>query len=130
MKANYTIAAALIGSFALGLGTASVLHAQSKPAAYIIAQIDVKDRDGFSNDFLPKTQANMKEFGGKYLAGGFDKAVGLSGAAPPNRVVLVQFADMDTAKAFYAKQKPIETDVGSKYASVRSIMAVLGAEPK
>jgi hypothetical protein len=31
MKANYKIAAALIGSFVLGAGTASVLHAQAKP---------------------------------------------------------------------------------------------------
>jgi uncharacterized protein (DUF1330 family) len=129
MKANYKIAAALIGSFALGVGAASVLHAQSKPAAYLVAQIDVRDRDGFTKEFLPKTQTNMKEFGGKYLAGGFDKAIGLSGAAPPNRVVLVQFSDMDTAKAFYDKQKPIEADVGSKYASFR-IMAIEAVEPK
>jgi uncharacterized protein (DUF1330 family) len=43
----------------------------------------------------------MKEHGGKYLAGGYDKTVGLSGAAPQNRVVLIQFPDMDAAKAFY-----------------------------
>jgi uncharacterized protein (DUF1330 family) len=129
MKANYKIAAALIGSFVLGVGAASVLHAQGKPAAYVVAQIDVKDRDGFIKDFLPKTQANMKDFGGKYLAGGFDKAVSLTGAAPPNRVVLLQFPDMDTVKAFYEKQKPIEADIGSKYASFR-IMAIEAAEPK
>jgi uncharacterized protein (DUF1330 family) len=129
MKSNYKNSAALIGSFVLGVGAASVLHAQSKLPAYVIAQIDVKDRDGFNKDFLPKTQANMKEFGGKYLAGGYDKAIGLSGAAPPNRVVLVQFADMDTLKAFYEKQRPIEADAGSKYASFR-IMAVEAAEPK
>jgi hypothetical protein len=31
--------------------------------------------------------------GGKYIAGGFNKAIGLSGSPPPNRVVLLQFAD-------------------------------------
>ena len=81
MKANYKIAAALIGSFVLGVGAASVLHAQGKPAAYVVAQIDVKDRDGFIKDFLPKTQANMKDFGGKHLAGGFDRSA--DRAAPP-----------------------------------------------
>jgi hypothetical protein len=64
MKSNYKIAAAVIGSFVLGLGAASVLHAQAKPPAYVVAEVDVKDQDGYVKDFLPKTQANMKEFGG------------------------------------------------------------------
>ena len=34
MKSNYKIAAAVIGSFVLGLGAASVLHAQAKPPGF------------------------------------------------------------------------------------------------
>ena len=129
MKSNYKIAAAVIGSFFLGLGAASVLHAQAKLPAYAFAEIDVKDQDGYAKDFLPKAQANIKEFGGKYLGGGNNKAIGLSGAPPHNRVVLLQFADMDALKAFYDKQKPLEADVGSKYASFR-IIAIEGVEQK
>ena len=129
MKSNYKIAAAAIGSFVLGLGAASVLHAQAKLPGYALAEIDVKDQDGFGKDFLPKAQANIKEFGGKYLAGGYNKAIGLSGAPPHNRVVLLQFPDMDAVKAFYDKNKPLEADVGSKYASFR-IMALEGLEQK
>ncbi len=129
MKSNYKIAAAVIGSFVLGVGAASVLHAQAKPPAYTWAEIDVKDQDGYAKDFLPKAQANIKEFGGKYLGGGNNKAIGLSGAPPHNRVVLLQFADMDALKAFYDKQKPLEADVGSKYASFR-IIAIEGVEQK
>ena len=129
MKSNYKIAAAIIGSFALGLGAASVLHAQAKPPAYAFVEVDVKDQDGYAKDFLPKAQANIKEFGGKYLGGGFNKAIGLSGAPPHNRVVLLQFSDMDALKAFYDKNKSLEADVGNKYASFR-VIAFEGVEQK
>jgi len=105
------------------------LHAQAKPPAYVVAEINVKDQDGYAKDFLPKAQAYIKETGGKYLGGGFNKAIGLTGAPPPNRVVLLQFPDMDAVKAFYAKDQKLEADVGSKYASFRA-MAIEGAEPK
>ena len=129
MKANHKIAAAVVGSFVLVLGAASVLHAQTKPPAYLFAEIDVKDQDGYTKDYLPKVQAHIKEFGGKYLGGGFNKAVGLSGAPPANRVVLLQFPDMDSAKAFSDKDAPDQANVGSKYASFH-IMAFPGVEPK
>ena len=129
MKSNYKIAAAVIGSFVLGVGAANVLHAQSKPPGFVLAEIDVKDQDGYAKDFLPKAQANIKEFSGKYIAGGFNKAIGLSGSPPPNRVVLNQFPDMDAVKAFYVKQHQLEADVGSKYASFR-IIGIEGIEQK
>jgi len=129
MKANHKIVAAVVGSFVLGLGAASVLHAQAKPLAYVFAEIDVKDQDGYNKDFLPKAQANIKETGGKYLGGGYNTAVGLSGAPPANRLVLLQFPDMDSAKAFYDKNGPLEADVGRKYASFR-IVAIPGIEQK
>jgi uncharacterized protein (DUF1330 family) len=129
MNSTYKIAATVIGSFVLGAGAANVLHAHTKPSGFVWGEIDVKDQDGYAKDFLPKAQANIKESGGKYLAGGANKAIGLSGSPPPNRVVLLQFPDMDAVKAFYAKQHQLETDVGSKYASFR-IVGIEGAEQK
>lgn len=129
MKSNYKIAAAVIGSFFLGVGAAGVLYAQAKPPAYVVAEIDVKDQDGYAKDFLPKAQANIKEMGGKYLGGGFNKAIALTGAKPPNRVVLLQFPDMDAVKAFYDKEGRLETDVGNKYASFRAV-GIEGIEQK
>ena len=129
MKSNYKIAAAVIGSFVLGVGAASVLHAQAKPPAYLVAEIDVKDQDGYTKDYLPKAQANIKESGGKYLGGGFNKAISFAGAPPPGRVVLLQFPDMDALKAFYAKEGRLQADVGSKYASFREV-GIEGVEQK
>ena len=81
----------------------------------------IADQDGYAKDFLPKAQASIKESGGKYLAGGFNKAISLSGSPPPNRVVLLEFADMDALKAFEAKESQLETDLGNKYASFRAV---------
>jgi uncharacterized protein (DUF1330 family) len=129
MKSNYKLAAAVIASFVLGVAAVNVLHAQAKIPAYSVAEIDVKDQDGYTKDFLPKAQANIKEHGGKYLGGGFNKAISMSGSPPPNRVVLLQFPDMDTLKAFFVKQTQLEADVGNKYASFRAI-AIEGVEQK
>ena len=129
MKATYKIGAAVIGSFALGLGATSVLHAQVQPVAYVVAEIDVKDQDGYTKEFLPKAQANIKEFGGKYLGGGYNKAFSVNGSPPPSRVVLLQFPGMDALKAFSDKQKQLEVDVGDKYASFRGI-AIEGVDQK
>ena len=129
MKSNYKIVPAVIASFVLGVGTASILHAEAKIPAYTVAEIDVKDQDGYAKDFLPKAQANIREHGGKYLGGGFNKTFSMSGSPPPNRVVLLQFPDMDTLKAFGAKQTQLEADLGNKYASFRAI-GIEGVEQK
>jgi uncharacterized protein (DUF1330 family) len=129
MNSTGKISAAVIGSFVLGVGAANVLHAQTKPPAFVFVEIDVKDQDGYTKDFLPKAQANIKEGGGKYLAGGFNKAVSLTGSPPPNRVILLQFSDMDAVKAFYAKEQQLEADDGNKYASFRAI-GIEGIQPK
>jgi uncharacterized protein (DUF1330 family) len=129
MKSTHKIAAAIVGSFVLGAGVADILHAQSRPLGFVLTEIDVKDQDGYVRDFLPKAQANIKEAGGKYLAGGFNKAIGLIGAPPTNRVILLEFADMDAAKAFSAKQRELDAEVGGKYASFRSI-GIEGVEQK
>ena len=129
MRPYYKTAAAAIACFFLGAGAVSVLRAQVKLPAFVVAEIDVKDQDGYAKDFLPKAQANIKEHGGKYLAGGLNKAISLSRSPPPNRVVLLQFSDMDAVKAFEDKQKQLEADVGSKYASFRAV-GIEGVEQK
>ena len=83
MTSTYRIAAAVVGSFVLGVGAANILHAQSKPPAYVFAEIDVKDQDAYTKDYLPKAQANIQAFSGKRIAGGFNKAIRMSPTKPP-----------------------------------------------
>ena len=79
MKSRYKIGAAVIGSFVLGVGAASVLHAQARPPAYVWAEIDVKDWVGYNSNFLAQSKANIRESGGKFLAGNSKPA-----ALPPS----------------------------------------------
>jgi uncharacterized protein (DUF1330 family) len=60
---------------------------------------------------LYKSQANIKEYGGKYLAGSFNDAISLKGYPPPNRVVILEFPDMDALKAFHLRQDKFENEV-------------------
>jgi len=129
MTLRYRIGTAIIASFVFGLCAATILKAQSKTPGYIYVEIDVKDKDGYMKDFLPKAQANIKEFGGKYIAGSFGKATSLSGQPIPNRVLIFQYPDMDAVKAFNEKERQLEAEVGSKYATFRAV-AVEGIEQK
>ena len=69
---------------------------------------------------------DIADHGGKYLAGGYNKTLSLSGAEPPNRVVIVQFANMDAVKEWRDQgATDMENTVGSKHAKFR-IYAVEG----
>jgi hypothetical protein len=60
------------------------------------------------------------------LAGGFNKIVTLAGSESPNRVVILQFANMDALKAWRQEgEADIESNVGNEYAGFR-VYAVEG----
>ncbi|MEX0922289.1 MAG: DUF1330 domain-containing protein [Rhodovibrionaceae bacterium] len=68
-------------------------------AAYILAQVEVKNPEGYE-DYKALAPASIEKYGGKYLTrGGTVEA--LEGTGPGRRVVLLEFADMEAAKAFY-----------------------------
>jgi uncharacterized protein (DUF1330 family) len=128
MKTKYNIGAAIVGSFVLGVGASSILHAQAKPPAFVWAEIDIKNRVGYFGNFAAQAHANIKESGGKYLADSVHRddanVIGLNGPPPPD-VTLLQFADMGAVKAFFAKMGPLQADVGSKYATFH-VVAIEG----
>jgi uncharacterized protein (DUF1330 family) len=114
------ITVAIAGGLLIGGGSVQLLHAQSKPPAYVVAEVAVKDKAGFEENFLKPTMKDIADHGGKYLAGGYNKTLSLSGAEPPNRVVIVQFANMDAVKAWRDQGAiDMENTVGSKYAKFR-----------
>jgi uncharacterized protein (DUF1330 family) len=116
LKKSVAVACGLVA----GGGAIQMLHAQSKPPAFVVAEITVKDVEGYEMNFLKPAQKSITEHGGKYLAGGFDKTVSLSGSEPPNRVVILQFANMDAIKAWRQESEAdLENNVGNKYASFR-----------
>jgi uncharacterized protein (DUF1330 family) len=126
MKSSFKMTAAIACGLLLGGGAVQLLHAQSKPPAFVVAEIAVKDQKGYDENFQKATQKDILNHGGKYLAGGYNKTLSLSGAEAPNRVVIVQFANMDAVKEWREQgAMDMENTVGSKYASFR-IYAVEG----
>ena len=95
----------------------------------MVAEVAVKDKAGFEENFLKPTMKDIADHHGKYLAGGYNKTLSLSGAEPANRVVILQFANMDAVKEWRDQgAMDMENTVGSKYASFR-IYAVEGVTP-
>jgi uncharacterized protein (DUF1330 family) len=130
MKSNRKIAAALIGSFVLGAGAVQLLHAQTTPPAYTVAMIIVKDEEGYKKDFLPEAQKMIKEGGGKYIAGGWNKTTPMDGPPPPNRVVILQFESASALKKWWESGlEKLQKEVGHKYADFQTF-AVEGIEQK
>jgi uncharacterized protein (DUF1330 family) len=136
MKNASKITAAIACGLLVGGGAVELLHAESKPPAFVVAEIAVRDEEGYDKNFLKPTRKEISEHGGKYLAGGYNKTLSLSGTEPPNRVVILQFPNMDAVKE-WREQGTMIGDVlteaaidlehagGNKYASFR-IYAVEG----
>jgi uncharacterized protein (DUF1330 family) len=129
MTSTLKIAAAIVCGLLVGGGAVQLLYAQSKPPAFVVAEIAVRDQQGYDENFQKATQKDIAVHGGKYLAGGYNKTLSLTGSEPPNRVVLLQFANIDAVKAWRDQGAlDMENTVGSKYASFR-IYAVEGLSP-
>src|SRR5262249_43656390 len=119
MKGIVKTAVAICCGLLVGGGAVQLLHAQTKPPAFVIAEITVTDEAGYKENFLKPAQKTIAEHGGKYLAGGFNKTLSLAGTEPPNRVVLLQFANMDAVTEWRKEgEADLENDVGGKYARV------------
>ena len=120
MQAKYKFALALATGFSLGAGAIHGLHATATPPAYVINEITVKDEDGYKKDFLPGAQKAIDDNGGKYIAGGFNNTFSITGQPPANRIVILQFENMDKVKAWRDAARDAQEKIGSKYASFRT----------
>jgi uncharacterized protein (DUF1330 family) len=129
VKITFKVTAAIVVGVLVGGGAVQLLHAQSKPPAFVISEIAVKDEEGYTQNFLKAAQKDIAYHGGKYLAGGYKRTISLSGTEPPNRVVILQFANMDQIKEWRDQgAMDLENSVGNKYASFR-IYAVEAVTP-
>ena len=129
MTSALKITAAITFGLLVGGGAVQMLHAQSKPPAFVVAEIAVRDVEGYDENFQKATQKDILNHGGKYLAEGYNKTLSLVGDPPPNRVVILQFPNMDAVKEWREEgAMDMENTVGSKYAKFR-IYAAEGVSP-
>ena len=123
-----TVGLTMIASAALGAAVVQTLHAQTKPPAYNVAEITIKDQDGYNKEYLPLVTKAINDAGGKFIVRG-GKTISYEGAAPAPRVVVVQFENLDKLQALY-NSTPYKDAiaVGDKYSTQR-IFGVEGISP-
>lgn len=68
-------------------------------AGYVIAEIDVTDREAYS-DYVAAVTPVVERFGGEFLVRG-GKAEAVEGAAQGSRIVLIRFPSYEAARAWY-----------------------------
>ena len=102
MKTYRTIALSMFVGSIFGAGAIQCLHAQSKPPAYVIGQIEVTNQEAYKTEFAPLVLKALSaaDPGFKVLARG-GRTVSIDGEPPASRVVLYAFTDMDHAVAAY-----------------------------
>ncbi len=99
MKAHYAVALAVATGFGLGAVAVQGLHAQAKPPAYLLAEVQVTDPNTWKQYIaaLPGTLAPYKT---RTLARA--NPVALDNSAPPaGSLVIIEFNNMEDVKAFW-----------------------------
>jgi uncharacterized protein (DUF1330 family) len=97
MKRKITVLLALVASVGIGAATVQGLHAQTKPKAFTIAEIEVLDRAAL-DAFVKVGTPVVQEAGGHPLALG-QKIVARVGEAS-KAVILVEWDSLEKAEAY------------------------------
>jgi uncharacterized protein (DUF1330 family) len=105
----------------IGIGAAAVerIHAQAEPPVYYVSEIDVTNLDGYSKEYAPRIQANIKAFRGRILAAS-TKVATMEGTPPKSRVMIHVWDNIEQIQLWRdsAEFKQIRA-AGHKYAKFR-----------
>ena len=117
---------ALFGGVALGAVGVHALHAQAKPPAYVVGEIDVADPDHYFKEYVPPAVKAIVDGGGKYIVRN-GKSVALYGE-PPKALAIMRFDSLEKAQAVFGSKAYTDAKaIGDKYAKFR-VYAVEGLE--
>jgi uncharacterized protein (DUF1330 family) len=125
MKGHFKVGLGMLAGFGLGAAAVAELHAQAKPPAYVISEIDVTNPDAYAKEYVPLATKALAESGQKRLVSG-GKTLSIAGAPPAARIVVSTFESMEKAQAAYTSPAYVEArKIGDKYGKLR-IFAVEG----
>jgi uncharacterized protein (DUF1330 family) len=116
MKINYKTPLLLLAGVALGGAAIEGLHAQAKPPAYLVIEVDVTNADLYKQ-YLDKNRPLTAQFGGRFIARG--GKIDTFAGEPPKRSIIAIFDSMEKAQTFrdspeYKELVPLR-DKASKY---------------
>jgi uncharacterized protein (DUF1330 family) len=109
MKTRYTVVLSMIAGAALGGAAIQGLHAQAKPKAYTVSELETLDAQA-APGIAQRIQAAQTQAGGRNFRTGGGKVVGLDGPPPPKRVAITEWDNLEKAEAFFKSKA--WTDLG------------------
>ena len=99
MNTNFKFVMVAVVGAALGAAAMQGLHAQAKPKAYTVSELETLDAAA-NAAFVPLVTAAQTAAGGRNLKTGGGKIVAMEGTAP-KRVAITEWNSLDQAEAFY-----------------------------
>ena len=118
MRTRTQLTLAVLAGAALCGAALQGLNAQSKPLAYIVAEVEVTDPGAYQT-YLDRNTPLVASAGGRYLTRG-EKIIALDGA-PPKRFAIIAFDSVEKAQAYrelpaYKEIMPLR-DKGARFRS-------------
>src|SRR6185437_16013813 len=88
MRTRQIFTLSIVAGATLGAGAVKALHAQAKPPAYVVGEIDITDPEGYAKEFGPLARKALAEGPGyrALVLGG--KSIALAGSPPGKRVII------------------------------------------
>ena len=88
----------------IGAAGISVLHAQAKPKAYTVTELETLDAKAAA-DVAVRVQKMQEGAGGRNFRTGGGKVTGMEGSPPPQRVAITEWDNVDKAQAFFKSKE-------------------------
>ena len=118
MRIGFTVALSMLAGAALGAATVQGLHAQAKPPAYQVVEVEVTDPDLYK-EYQAKAMPLQIKYSARFIARG--GRIEAFAGEPPKRAVIAVYDSMEKLQALrdspeYKAIEPLR-DKASKYRS-------------
>ncbi len=99
MKTRHSVVVAFLAGTALATAGIQILHAEARPPAYVVSEIDVMDDALYNRGYVPLAAKAIGDAGGKYIVrdGRSESLFGTS----PKRISIIQFESLKQAEAAF-----------------------------
>ena len=100
MNTKFKFALAVIVGAGFGAAAMQGLHAQAKPKAYSVSELETLDAAAQAA-YVPAVLAAQRAAGGRPFNTGGGRIVAMEGVTAPKRVAITEWDSLEQAQAFY-----------------------------
>jgi uncharacterized protein (DUF1330 family) len=124
LKTRTPVVVAFLAGVTLATAAAQILHAETRPPAYVVSEMDVMNDALYNKGYVPLAAKAIADAGGQYIVRD-GKSVSLFGT-PPKRISIIRFDSLKKAEAaFYSPAYKAARKTGDEAANFR-IYAIEG----